>query len=198
MRGYMDKVKVFEKELIYIKNDDIRRFTEKAIESLPDYFFTVPSSSSGKYHPQYALGEGGLLRHVRACVRVAVELFRMHMFYNYFTSDELDIIIASLILHDGWKQGDGSGSHTVTEHPIVASFAIKDNSELNGIISDEYRDMICGNVSHHMGFWTKDSKTKQEVLEPPEGKMQNLVHLIDYICSRRCLEMNFDVPIERE
>jgi hypothetical protein len=181
----MDKVKAFEKELVYIKNNDIRRFTEKAIESLPDYFFTVPGSSSGKYHPAYALGEGGLLRHVRACVRVAVELFRMHMFYGYFTNDELDIIIASLILHDGYKQGDGHTNHTVTEHPILVSFAIKENKDLDGIISDKYRDMICGNLEHHMGWWTTNSKTGAEVLEPPEGKMQNLVHLIDYICSRK-------------
>jgi hypothetical protein len=193
----MDKVKAFEKELIYIKNPKIKEFTEKAIESLPDYFFTVPASSSGRYHPSYSLGDGGLLRHVRSCVRIAVELFRMHMFYSYFSEDEMDLILSSLILHDGWKQGDGNTNHTVTEHPVLASFAIRDNKELDGIINDEYRSMICNNISRHMGHWTSDSKTGKEVLEPPQGRMQNFVHLADYISSRKCLEMNFEVELSK-
>jgi len=72
----MEKVEHFKNELEYIKDPKIREFTEKAIEDMPDYFFEATSSSSGKYHPSYALGNGGLLRHTRAAVRIAVELFK--------------------------------------------------------------------------------------------------------------------------
>ena len=68
------KSEKFIKELEYIKNDDIRGFAKLALENLPDYFFDVAASSTGKYHPTYALGNGGLVRHTKAAVRIAFEL----------------------------------------------------------------------------------------------------------------------------
>ena len=44
------------------------------IELLPNYFFEVPASSTGKYHPEFALGDGGLIRHTKVAVRIAYEL----------------------------------------------------------------------------------------------------------------------------
>ena len=99
----MSRLKIFETELQYIKNPKIKEFTQKAIEKLPEYFFSVPASSTGKYHPSYALGDGGLVRHTKAATRIAVELFRMDCFK--YSEDEKDMIVASLILHDGCKSG---------------------------------------------------------------------------------------------
>ena len=56
------------------KNDDIKKSVAILIEMLPDYFFHEAASSTGKYHPKYALGDGGLLRHTKAAVRIAYEL----------------------------------------------------------------------------------------------------------------------------
>ena len=64
----MNKVEVFENELVYIENEDIRDSLRTMIEKIPDYFFTIPAASTGKYHPQYAQGDGGLVRHTKvAC-----------------------------------------------------------------------------------------------------------------------------------
>ena len=68
----MDKVKTFEKELEYIVDDNIKESAKTMIELLPDYFFHEAASSTGKYHPSYALGDGGLVRHTKAAVRVAM------------------------------------------------------------------------------------------------------------------------------
>ncbi len=65
---------MFQEEINYIQNSNIRRSLEIMIEKLPDYFFEVEASSTGKYHPSYALGMGGLLRHTKAAVRIAYEL----------------------------------------------------------------------------------------------------------------------------
>ena len=65
---------LFKNEINYIKNDRIKNSLITMINKLPDYFFLVPASSTGKYHPDYALGEGGLLRHTKAAVRIAHEL----------------------------------------------------------------------------------------------------------------------------
>ena len=193
----MEKVKHFEQELEYIKDPKIREFTEKAIEDMPDYFFEIPSSSTGKYHPAYALGEGGLLRHVRAAVRIAIELFRMEMF-NYFGEEGKDLIISSLILHDGRKSGNIQAKYTVTEHPLAQTFSMKSNLSLTEILPKEQFETICGNIDSHMGQWNTHPISKKEILPKPKGKMQSFVHLVDYIASRRCLEMNFDTEVKRE
>ena len=62
-----EKISVFINELNYIKDDNLNAFAKELIANAEDYFFTVPASSSGKYHPQFSLGVGGLVRHTR-CV----------------------------------------------------------------------------------------------------------------------------------
>ena len=75
-----EKIETFCTELEYIKDADIKKFTEEMIARLPDYFFEVGASSSGRYHPKYALGEGGLVRHTISAVRIALELFRRNIY----------------------------------------------------------------------------------------------------------------------
>ena len=70
----MEKTEVFKKELSYIKNHKFLNDIKVIISLLPDYFFEVPASSTGKYHPSFSLGDGGLVRHTKVAVRIAVEL----------------------------------------------------------------------------------------------------------------------------
>jgi hypothetical protein len=44
-----------------IVNDDIREFAKVLVEGLPPYVWEVGASSTGKYHPAYSLGLGGLI-----------------------------------------------------------------------------------------------------------------------------------------
>ena len=66
----MNKTEVFKKEINYVKDENLRSDLKILIELLPDYFFEVPASSTGKYHPDFALGDGGLVRHTKAAVRL--------------------------------------------------------------------------------------------------------------------------------
>ena len=61
----MNKVAVFEKEFNYIKNSSYKNDAMYLIDALPDYFFEVAAASTGKYHPKYAQGNGGLVRHTK-------------------------------------------------------------------------------------------------------------------------------------
>ena len=72
---------------------------------LPDYFYEIPASSTGKYHPDFSLGEGGLVRHVKVAVRLAKELLDNPCIGDKYTNNEKDIMIFTLILHDGLKSG---------------------------------------------------------------------------------------------
>ena len=92
----MTKTEIFAKEIEYIQNDDIKSFLALAINNLPDYFFEVAASSTGKYHPQYALGNGGLVRHTKAAARFANHLLTIEQFKNQFTDRERDLIIVAI------------------------------------------------------------------------------------------------------
>lgn len=184
----LDKIKEFEQELNFIKIRNIREFAEKAIETLPDYFFEIPASSTGKYHPKYSLDNGGLMRHTRAAVRIAIELLRLDWWK--FTPDEEDLMISALMLHDGWKSGIIQEQYSKKDHPQIAVFALKKYSDnFLTSISQEQLNLVFNCINFHMGQW----------LQPgPKTKYEKFVHLCDYIVSRKCLEMNFDVPIIRE
>ena len=64
-----DKSKIFNSLLETFENDDIKNFAKECIDTIPTYFYDVGASSTGKYHPQYALGDLGLARHTCALVR---------------------------------------------------------------------------------------------------------------------------------
>jgi hypothetical protein len=52
-------------------------------------------------------------------------------------------------------------------------------------------------ISKHMGIWDYDYKSKKKVLPRPDSRLSKLVHLADYIASRKCLEFNFDIEVVR-
>jgi hypothetical protein len=169
------------------------RLKGKVIEVLanevPDYFFTVAASSTGKYHPSYALGDGGLVRHTKAAVRIAYELFRIFD----FSPVEEDHIIAAIILHDAWKHGEVDGGYTVTAHPLVASKHFQE--AFAGVMGEGDLTNVTGAISTHMGQWNKDYKTGKEVLPTPKTKMGHFIHLCDYLASRKMIEVNWDAGV---
>jgi len=194
----VDRLDIFKTELSYILNPKIKEFTEKTLNTLPEYFFSIPASSSGKYHSLVCLGEGGLVRHTKMNVRFAVELLNLEMM-NKYTDDEKDIIISSLILHDGIKHGLNNSKYTVTEHPILMSGFIKADKAICAILDKEILDKILGCIETHMGEFNKDYKTMKEILPKPHGKIENFVHICDILGSRRYIkDFDFDVKVERK
>lgn len=182
----MDKVKVFENELNYIKNIDVKDSLEIMIEKIPDYFFRIPASSTGKYHPKYATGEVGLVRHTKAAVRMAYELFGIYR----FPERTKDLIIMSLVLHDSLKKGKEEENYTRFDHPLLAAQFVRDNEkELK--LSKEDIDFIADCISSHMGrFNTSDYS--DIILPIPKTPEQKFVHMCDYLASRKVIPILFD------
>lgn len=186
----MNHSEYFTKEIDCIKNEKIRHSLIYMIEELPDYFFLVPASSTGKYHPEYAKGEGGLLRHSKAAFRIGYELLINPIIGDKYTSDEKDLMLVGLLIHDGLKLGKEDSKYTKFDHPILMANYIeeqKDNLEL----SDEQRKLVCEVIKTHMGPWTTDYQGR-EVLEKPKTKYQSFVHMCDYLASRKCILIPFD------
>lgn len=185
------KAEVFKHELSLIPYEDIRNFTRAVIEILPDYFFTTAASSSGKYHPAYALGDGGLVRHTKAAMRIASELFRCESVFN-FSTRQCSCIMSALNLHDGVKHGLEGATGTVAEHPIaMVSFLLENRDKLPAIPDVDF-DLIIECIASHMGQWNK-SYLGEEIMPVPESKLAKFTHLCDYLASRKCLEFNFNV-----
>lgn len=185
----IDKLAVFETELTFIQDKDIRKFTEKCILRTPDYFYTVPASSTGKYHPEYSLGKGGLIRHTKALVKIANDLLGLEHNQQRFTPLERDMMIAAGILHDSFKHGDTMQQYSVANHPVVASDHILEWAEES---EREFAKIISDCVRSHMGSWNVDYKTKKEIMPKPQTDMEMFVHDCDYEASRKYITVQFD------
>ena len=157
---------------------------------LPDYWLTEAASSTGKYHPEYALGDGGLLRHSKAAMRIGYELLSNPCIGDKYTKREKDLMLMSLLVHDGLKLGIPQERYTRFDHPILMGQFIIDNRKEIGLSSDDAKFMN-EVIKTHMGPWTTDYNGN-EVLEKPKTKYQNFVHMCDYLASRKCLLVPFD------
>lgn len=187
----MNKVKLLEKEIEYIRSLEYQENLKKLIEGLPDYFFEVEASTTGKYHPRYALGEGGLLRHTKAAVKMGVELLNDPSIGDKYTERERDLILITLILHDGFKCGFPKERYTRSDHPILAGNYVKEmKAELT--FTEEDIDFIYDAIVTHMGPWNTHPYTKEEILPKPKTKYQNFVHMCDYLASRKFIQVEFD------
>ena len=185
-----DKVKVFEEEFKYIKNKDIRSDAEYLIGSLPDYYFEVDASSTGKYHPKYAQGKGGLSRHVKSAVKMAVELLANPSIGGIYSDRDKDLIYLSLLIHDGLKYGKVKEQYTRFDHPILISEFVEDNKDKLKM-NEEDREKVKSAVASHMGPWNTSSYS-DVILPVPKKPMEKFVHMCDYLASRRFILLEFD------
>ena len=179
---------------LHIENDDIKEFAETVIECVPNYWFVVPASSSGKYHSKMCLGEGGLVRHTLALVRILNHIFDVKCMAEKWTSRERDLMRVAGMFHDAFKSGSQSdfekNKYTKHEHPIIAANMIRRYSDTN-IIPKEEVDIIAKTIETHMGQWVS-SPYSDIVLGEPKNKYQKLLHLADYLASRKDIEVLFE------
>lgn len=189
----------FDNELDYIDSEIMREFVGYCLSKAPDYFYTMPASTTGKYHPAYTLGEGGLVRHTKAAVRIAHELLRLEQ-YGLMPCDQ---IISALILHDVIKKGNNKSEYTVTEHPVLAYKFV--NACLLEV-ADEYENRygiplyklfeievaeMCNLILSHMGQWNTD-RMGRELMPKPCSEAAKFVHLCDYLASRKFITCEVD------
>ena len=183
----MNKIKYFEKEISYIKNKDKQADIKYLINLLPDYFFKIPASSTGKYHPKFASTEHGLVKHTKVAVRIAYDLFEIN---DTFTENEKDLIIMALIMHDGLKKGMEEETYTRFDHPLLSSKLIMEHMKELKTSSDEVR-LLCRMIESHMGKWNTNKYSKI-ALPLPKDKYERFVHMCDYLSSRNYLNVKFD------
>lgn len=185
--------KIVEPIISTIKNKDIREFAEVLLDGIPDYIWHVGASSTGKYHPAYSLGEGGLMRHQIAVVRFLNFFFELEQYNTAYTDREMDLMRVAGLVHDGRKSGEQSdyerSKFTKFDHPIQMANVVRnyDGKYLN---HDEI-EFVATCIESHMGSWNTDKKSSV-VLPKPTNVYQGIIHLADYLASRKDLTMAFD------
>lgn len=186
----MEKEEYFLKEISYLKSPKYKETIKILINLLPDYFFHMPASSTGKYHPSYALGDGGLLRHTKVVVRIGKELLDNNSIGNIFSKEEKDILLMAMILHDGVKSGIPQEQYCRADHPLLASKLVRDHRD-KLTLSDGEMELLCNAIEAHMGEWNKDY-SGNEILPKPSNRYQKFVHMCDYLASKKFIKVEFD------
>ena len=178
----MRNVQFFEREINLIVNEDLRMAVKSYMEeATPDYFWTDGASASGKFHPKFSQGEGGLVRHTKAVVMFAEELLRMSS-YAYMREEYKDYVIAACLVHDTKKYGlNEFDKSEYKNHAKNASIAFAEWCETE--FGFEPHFLLLNAIESHMGQWSTDKEDR------PFTSVDRCVHMADYIASRNFIDI---------
>lgn len=177
----MKKSEHFTRELNLIVDEELRMVTKAYLdERVPDYFWEDGASSSGKYHPQFSQGQGGLVRHTKAVVMFAEELLKMST-YAYMKEAYKDYAIAACIVHDTAKYGMTEFSKAeYKNHARNAAYAFQMFAKECDYQASE---ILLNAIVAHMGQWSTEKEDR------PFTNVDRLVHMADYIASRSFIDI---------
>ena len=171
----------FYREINLIKNEEYRDFIKYYFsEYVPNYFWEIGASSSGKYHPVFSQGVGGLVRHTKAVVMFAEELLRMSS-YAYMKDEHKDFVIMACLVHDTCKYGMSEyDKEQYKDHAKNAAFNVN-------VAWNEYFDCPCSEylydaIKSHMGQWSEKE-------DRPFTSIDRCVHMADYMASRSFIDI---------
>lgn len=177
-----------QNELSLIQHTGIRKLAELVLDKCPRCFWSMPATTTGKYQPAISLGEGGLVRHTKAVVRLVTHLCNMadispsHPHYS--------LLVAAAILHDCCKKRDDE-MFTAFDHPLRAAELIERcagelESREPGTLQPGATRPLSAMVAAHMGRWNTDARHGQGTTLPlPVTPLQRLLHTADYLASRK-------------
>lgn len=188
-----------------IKDEEVKRFVNEALDNVDPKFWTAPSSSSGKYHPVEDNGWGGLVRHVVKTV-YACRVFAREKLLD---QDELDAAVAAAILHDVCKNGIEWNDNTDYTHGKLA-YGWLDQFRLDNRI---LKKQIKNGVRYHMGQWCyvvdpfeERRYTKEELRANIEELrraltpriIEEIVQEADYVASRETMSYFPGMPVIKD
>ena len=170
IQNSLDRHEVLRKlpEINEIENKNIRENVVDAFVNLcPDYFWSVPASSSGNYHPKDHRDARGLWLHTKRAF-TEYERFAPSFYHQErINKNDLDYGRSAILLHDMFKYGWPKQNHTTKNHDTLAAEILEENTDLDQKIID------C--VDSHNGPWYKGSD--------PDTDLELLHHMADMAAS---------------
>ena len=186
----MKTIELLADELAMIRSTDIREFTEMVLSKVPEYFWRVPSSSTGKYHPPQSNGPGGLVRHTQAVVYFADKLCDVFQVIG----KERDATLAGCILHDILKYGDPKEMHTTKTHDFDSAVFVQ--SLIDSGDPQPWHNTLLGVIAWHMGRWTvyQKGRKRRKIFPEDYTKPELIGHLADVISARKNVSLSHIEP----
>lgn len=179
----MNKIKYFKKEISYINDDCKKKDILVLINLLPEYFFDIPLSIDSDLYPKYVTTNNGLVKYVKVCVRIAIDMFNT---VNNFTDNDKDLIIMALIMCKGMYMGS-DGDRVRKDYPLLVSKLIMENTSILEMDIDDVRK-LCMMIESHLG----NSKNSKIDLPIPVNEIQRYVYRCNYLASRKYINVRFN------
>ena len=184
----MEKKAVFKELLDKFETEEMRLYCEDMIEFIPDYIFTMPSSTTGKFHNATQCQPHGQIYHIIMFGAIMNYLLALKCNQEKFKSPiQRDAMRCVPIFHDAIKCGWDGSQYTVHEHPMLAGQWVRE-THVEHDIDDTIKERIARMAERHSGEWTTN-KRSTIVLPEPENEMEILVHECDILSSRSDIDM---------
>lgn len=202
-----NKLSVFVPMIKNFETDLIKKYFAEMVQEIPDYIFTMSSSTSGKYHNKTQCETYGQLYH--AYMFSEILNYRLNLKGNkekYNNPILRDCMRCVPVFHDAVKCGWDGSKYTVHEHPMLAHDWVL-NTVVEHDIDPKLKKLIAELCAAHSGEWTTSSRSNV-VLPEPKNDMELFIHECDILSSRNNIDMiipnelkdlfeeNFPVEIE--
>lgn len=183
-----EKQLVFEPLLKDFETEMLSSYFKDMVAEIPDYIFTIPSSTSGKYHNRTQCEKYGQIYHEYMFASVLNHRLRLKGNREKYSTPEIrDCMRCVPVFHDAIKCGWNGSQYTVQDHPILAAEWVR-TTQVEHDISDEYKEMIACMCETHSGEWNK-SKSGKVIMPEPRNDMEFFIHECDILSSRADLDM---------
>ena len=182
------KQKALKPMLENFETDQMKEYFLDMVAEIPDYIFTMPSSTSGKNHNKTQCETYGQIWHAYMFSSILNHRLRLKWNQEKFKSPlQRDCMRCVPVFHDAIKCGLNGSKHTVFEHPILASNWIL-KTKVEHDIDDKFKKVIADMCASHSGEWTT-SKRSKEILPEPKNEMEFFIHECDVLSSRNDIDM---------
>jgi len=187
-------LKVFEPELAKIKSEEMRALTKKIlVDDCTDYILKCSTASSGKYHPDWSNGEGGLIRHTKAVCKATETILKQMPKYD---GEDWDVPYIAAILHDMAKYTENNQQWSHQDHPIrmadkVRQHIVYYNTPLALTEVDKRWCRVVDCIECHMSRWFKDNKGQRLGTLPSSHESWIVAHA-DMIMAQKFITVQFD------
>lgn len=187
------KSDIFKDVLNEFETEEMRDYCIDLLEMRDEINYSIPSSTSLKYHNATQCKPGGQILHELMVATIMNYLLGLDYLREKFANPkQRDCLRIAAVMHD-CKKTNGT-KFTVHEHPVLgAEFVEYAKTEHN--IDGAYKTYIGNLIKSHSGQWI-DSKRSSVVLPKPSRDDEFLVHLCDYLSSRSNLDMIYSDEIK--
>ena len=187
------KQKIFEPLARSFETEAFKLYFLDMVAEIPDYIFTMPSSTSGKYHNKTQCQPYGQVYHIY--MFDAVLNHRLRLKGNkelYPTPEERDAMRCVPVFHDAIKCGWNGSKFTVADHPLLASKWVLE-TKVEHDVPMNYKQMIADMCESHSGEWNKN-RSGQVIMSEPRNHREFFIHECDILASR--VDLDYLIPDE--